>query len=84
MQVLGIVCSPRLNGNTEILVQKVLSSIQGQGVDTEMIHMAKKNILPCDGCGSCRKDSKCCLNDDMQEIYSKMLSANGIISEVKK
>jgi len=79
MRVLGLVCSPRLNGNTEILVQKVLSSIQEQGVDTEMIHVAKKHILPCDGCGSCRKDSKCCVNDNMQEIYSNMLSVDGII-----
>ena len=79
MKILGIVCSPRLRGNTEIMVKKALASAQEEGAETELITIAKKTILPCDACESCRKTDKCHYNDDMQDIYNKLLEADGII-----
>lgn len=79
MKILGIVCSPRLGGNTEIMVKKVLASAQEEGAETELVTIAKKTILPCDACESCRKTDKCHLDDDMQDIYKKLLEADGII-----
>ncbi len=79
MKVLGIVCSPRKNSNTEVLIKEVLNSAQAHGAETDMILISEFNILPCDGCDACFSSGKCKINDDMQGIYPRLLEADGII-----
>ncbi len=79
MKVLGIVCSPRRRSNTEILMDEALANAKDFGAEVELVTVADKNITPCDGCESCRTTGKCRVNDDMQEIYAKLLEADGII-----
>ena len=79
MKVLGIVCSPRKGGNTEILVREALSAVSEYEYETELILVADLNISFCDGCGSCVKSGICKIDDDMQVIYQKLLSADGIL-----
>ena len=79
MKVLGIVCSPRLNGNTEILIRESLAGAQESGAEVELLTLSGKTIAPCDACYSCRKTGKCHIKDDMQGIYTKLLEADGII-----
>jgi len=79
MKVVGIVCSPRKGGNTEILVREALDAIQELGGETELITVSGKTINPCDGCGTCVKEGVCRINDDMQEIYQQLLQSDGII-----
>ena len=69
IKVLGICCSPRLHGNTEILVQESLAKAQGVGAEIELVRLAGKTIAPCDGCLSCRQTKVCRIKDDMQDIY---------------
>jgi multimeric flavodoxin WrbA len=61
------------------MVKEVLASAQKEGAETELVTLAEKTILPCDACESCRKTDKCHYNDDMQDIYHKLLEADGII-----
>ena len=79
MKVLGIACSPRTNGNTESMIREALAQAEEEGAQTELVILARKNIAPCDACKSCRKTGKCHLKDDMQDIYVKLLEADGII-----
>ena len=79
MKVLGIVCSPRLRGNTQILVQTALDKAQEAGAEIELVTLAGKTISPCDSCYSCMKTGQCHIKDDMQDIYPKLLEADGII-----
>lgn len=79
IKILGIVCSPRLEGNTEILLQAALAEAREGGAETELVTLAGKTISPCDGCASCHETGKCHINDDMQAIYPKILEADGII-----
>ncbi len=79
MNVLGIVCSPRKGGNTEILVQEALAGARDSGAKTELLTVSDKEIKPCDGCLSCEKTGECHIKDDMQLVYEKMLNADGII-----
>ncbi|MEM3716277.1 MAG: flavodoxin family protein [Candidatus Bathyarchaeia archaeon] len=41
--------------------------------------MAGKEIKPCDACLLCRKTGECHIKDDFQEIFDKMVRADGII-----
>lgn len=79
MKVLGIVCSPRKRGNTEILVQEALAGAKDTGAEIELLTVRDKNIKPCNGCLLCKKTGVCPINDDMQLIYEKMLNVDGII-----
>jgi multimeric flavodoxin WrbA len=79
MKVLGIVCSARKEGNTEILVKEALASAQEAGAETELVLVAGKNIMPCDGCNSCRQTGACHIKDDMQPIFKQLETADGII-----
>jgi len=79
VKLLGIVCSPRTNGNTEVLVKEALETARNLGAETEMIKVSDLNITPCDGCESCDITGECKIEDDMQDIYTKLLHSDGII-----
>jgi len=79
MKVLGMVLGPRRGGNTEILVRKVLASAKKAGAETELVHIADINIMPCDGCLSCEENGDCKIDDDMRQIYPKLIEADGIV-----
>jgi multimeric flavodoxin WrbA len=79
MRVLGICCSPRKGGNTEILVREALEAVRENGGETELILVADMNIAPCDGCGACRESGICKIDDDMQMIYKQLELSDGVI-----
>ncbi|MFC2047010.1 flavodoxin family protein [Chloroflexota bacterium] len=79
MKVLGIVCSPQKNGNTEIMMKEALAGASSCGAESELWTVAGKELKPCDACSSCNKTGKCHINDDMQELYPKVLAADGLI-----
>ena len=79
MRVLGIVGSPRKEGNTYELVKYTLNKINAGGIETEPIYLSGKNIQPCKGCDACRKNKRCAIDDDLWDIFENMLSADGIL-----
>ncbi len=79
MKMLGLSFSPREQGNTELLLENVFGGARQLGADAELYRVAGKNISPCDGCGSCFRTGECHIRDDMQELYTKMLEADGIV-----
>jgi multimeric flavodoxin WrbA len=79
MKILGISCSPRKNGNTVVLLEQALQGARQDGAETELYSVAGKTIEPCNACEGCRKTAECTIKDDMQELYPKLLQADGII-----
>jgi multimeric flavodoxin WrbA len=79
MKVLGISTSPRRRQNTEKLIEKVLEGSASSGAQTELFVIAGKQISPCMGCNKCRETKKCVIEDDMQELYDKIIEADGIV-----
>ena len=79
VKVVGIVGSARRRGNTEIITQIAFDEIQKEGVETELIRLAERRILPCDACGTCTKTGKCRIKDDFDSVFAKMKQADGII-----
>jgi len=79
MKILGLSCSPRRQGTTEILLDMALQGARQEGAEVELYCLAGKDIKPCDGCRACRETGECHIQDDMQDLYNKLLAANGII-----
>ncbi|MBI4288034.1 MAG: flavodoxin family protein [Chloroflexi bacterium] len=79
MKVIGIVGSPRKNGNTELLTAHALKSLAEEGVDIELVRLAGLEIRPCNACMVCKKEERCSIKDDLFPIYLKMKEADGII-----
>jgi len=79
MKVIGIVGSPRKNGNTETLTAHTLEAIAEEGLHTELIRLAGLDIRPCNACMVCRKEERCPIEDDLFPIYLEMKQADGII-----
>ena len=79
MKVIAIIGSPRKNGNTEILAGHTLQAIAEEGIETELIPLAGKEIKTCTACLVCTKKEECSIEDDFASIYQKMKAADGII-----
>jgi len=72
MKVLGINASPRIGGNTAILLDKVLEGAKSNGAEVEKIILNKLRISPCQECEDIKDDGTCIVEDDMQAIYKKI------------
>lgn len=79
MKILGLSFSPRPGGNTVVLLNQALSGACDEGAETELYTVAGKDIKPCDGCWACRETGECHIKDEMQDLYAKLLEADGII-----
>ena len=79
MFVLGLQGSPRVKGNTNILLSAFLEEVQRLGARTKYLDVAKKNISPCQECGTCEKEGFCPIDDDMQELYQLLRQADIIV-----
>ena len=79
MKILGLSCSPRKQGNTVVLLDEALKGAKNEGAEVELYSVSDKDIKPCDGCRECNKTGECHIKDDMQELYTKLLEADGII-----
>jgi multimeric flavodoxin WrbA len=78
-KMLAVVGSPRRNGNTHILVSKIVEGAQARGANVDEIFLADLNIKECDGCHICWQGKECSKKDDMCEIYPKIIESDAII-----
>lgn len=82
MKVVAFNGSPRPEGNTAILIRKVLSAIEAEGIETEFIQLGGQQIHGCMACATCRKlKNKECkiVNDNVNQYIKKMIEADGVI-----
>ena len=77
--ILGVVGSPRIEGNTERVVAEALNAAKEDGAEIELLRLADRDIQPCTACLSCRKTGECLIRDDFNPIFEKMVQADGII-----
>ena len=59
MKALGIVGSPRKGGNSEILTAHCLQAITEEGLETELVSLAGKEIKGCNACNYCFEHDGC-------------------------
>ena len=81
MMILGFQGSPRKKGNTNYLLSAFMDEAETLGAQTRIVEVAKKNIVPCIGCGYCEKKGYCITQDDdmTNEIYPLLREADVVV-----
>lgn len=79
VKVLGISASPRLEGNSDLLLRQALAGAESAAAETEYVRLCDLNITPCTECNFCYESGKCRIDDDYQTLCSKMLEADRMI-----
>lgn len=79
MKVLIINGSPHLDGCTVRGMKEVEKELNANGIDTEWVQAANKDIRGCIACGFCRENGRCVFNDLVNETAPKLAEADGVI-----
>ena len=79
MKVLGINGSPRIGGNTDILLEKVLEGARENGAETEKIILDRLKFSPCLECENIKDNGGCIVEDDMQKVYKKIKNTDALV-----
>lgn len=78
MLIVGFCGSPREQA-TDYVLKIALDELKKQGFETVFFSVKGKKINYCIHCDYCIKNKVCVFKDDMQEVYSLLKKANGII-----
>jgi multimeric flavodoxin WrbA len=82
MKVVAFNGSARLDGNTAILLTTVLAELNREGIQTELVQLAREHLQGCGACYRCfkQKDERCSVDTDpVNDYIAKMAAADGIL-----
>ncbi|WP_459202210.1 flavodoxin family protein [Methanococcus sp. CF] len=79
MKVVAINGSPKKDGNTALLINKVLDGAKSNGAEVIKYDIDKMNINGCKGCMHCRTEFKCAQKDYMAEILENLKETDVLI-----
>ena len=79
MKVLLINGSPNQTGCTYTALHEIETTLQTNGIETELLYLGKKPIAGCIACGACMKTGHCFRDDLVQEIQKRLDEFNGIV-----
>lgn len=77
--ILILSISPRKGGNSDTLADEFTRGARDAGHDAEKISLTGKSIGFCRGCLACQKTERCIIQDDVNAIVQKMLSADVLV-----
>lgn len=79
MKIVGFIASPRKEGNTAWIINKILEGAKEQGAETQSWYFSDLDIKPCRSCYGCKQDDRCIINDDMQKLYGAIEHADALV-----
>ena len=79
MKALVILGSPRINMNTDTLLNEVIKGLQSQNVEVEKIMLGQLKFDPCIACDVCAETGHCYKKDDMTDMYEKFDKSDIIV-----
>lgn len=80
-KIVIVMGSPRRNGNSTTLAERVAEGAKSVGGEVESYHLHDMNINPCDACDVCLEETEagCIIDDDMKDLYPKLHEANALV-----
>ena len=79
MKVLLVNGSPHEKGCTYTALMEVSKTLKEEGIDTEIFWIGKSPISGCIGCGYCKKNGQCFIDDIVNEFVKKAEDACGFV-----
>ncbi|MFX1259356.1 MAG: flavodoxin family protein [Promethearchaeota archaeon] len=80
MQIIGIVGSPRVEGNTQKLIEIMLESGAENGAETKIFNLNEMDIKGCQSCYHCKTtDEGCAVKDDMIQLFEEIKQSDAVI-----
>ena len=76
MKTLILNGSPRKNGDTVSLINKLIELLDG---DYKIINTYYSNISPCIDCRYCWNNTECSIIDEMTEIYEYLVDCDNVV-----
>jgi len=80
IKVLAFAGSPRRHGNSETLLDWVISAMEKEpDVAVEKVVIVDADVNPCRGCNACEKLNACVQRDGMDILHDKIIDADVIV-----
>jgi multimeric flavodoxin WrbA len=79
MKVVGVVGSPRKNGNVDTLVNAAIDGAKSIGMQAQVFHLGDMHLQGCVACRRCKKDGVCKFDDDIWKVLTAMQEADGVV-----
>ncbi len=78
-KVLLINGSPHPNGCTYTILREISNTLISCGIDGEIYQVGRQPVQDCLGCGSCKKNGRCVVDDGVNEIGKRLNEIDGIV-----
>ena len=80
-QVVILLGSPRKNGNSTALAERIAEGARAAGAHVESFYLHGMTIKPCTACEGCHQpeSSGCVIQDDMQKVYPALAAADALV-----
>jgi multimeric flavodoxin WrbA len=78
-KILAIYGSPRRKGNTALLLQRAVQGAKEEGAKVEEVVLRDLKMSSCLEICGCKKDGRCVIKDDFQNVYDQILSCKGLM-----
>ena len=80
MKIVVISGSPHRSGTSAVLVDALIRGVLESGHQVTRFDAAFHRIQPCQACHACQQNGgMCAQRDDMDELYQKLLEADGVV-----
>jgi multimeric flavodoxin WrbA len=77
--IIGLSGSPRVGGNTDVILEEALAAAKGEGAEVKLIRISDYHVQPCNGCMACFGTKRCVIDDEGETLYQEIVKADGII-----
>ncbi len=79
INILAIYGSPRIDGNTALLLKQAVNGAREAGAHVEEVFLRNLKISPCLEIYGCKQTGRCVIQDDFQKLQDTLLASDGIM-----
>ena len=79
INIVAIYGSPRRSGNTTLLLKEAVRGAREMGAQVDEIVLRDLKMSPCLEIYGCKKDGRCVIKDDFQQVHDLLQSARGVM-----
>ncbi len=79
MKVILLNGSPHKQGCCNRALEEISKALNQEGIESEILWIGNDAIGGCRGCGFCRKNGRCIIDDKVNEFAPKIKAAEGLV-----